>query len=88
MELHLNDGECAALLHVLDSYLIELRTEIVRTDRLELRQELRSEGDQLRRIRTQLVAWTTGSPAPTSHLATTGTDNWEGWPAYSGPDED
>jgi hypothetical protein len=64
MQLHLTDHEAHLLRQVLDSYLKELRGEIVDTDNPGFRRELRGERDALMAIADRLV--TNPSLAPSA----------------------
>lgn len=63
MELHLTDHEAHLLHQVLESYLKDLRGEIVDTDNAAFRRELRGERDALVAILERLDANPDQAPA-------------------------
>lgn len=60
MQLNLDDNELSALLNVLNSYIPELRDEIIHTDSYDMREELKAQEQTLRALVTKLSGSTTG----------------------------
>ena len=54
MQLNLDANEVAALLNVLNSYILQLREEIGKTEKYEMREELKADEQTLRGIVTKL----------------------------------
>ena len=54
MQLNLDANEVAALLNVLNSYIPQLREEIGKTEKYEMREELKADEQTLRGIVTKL----------------------------------
>ena len=54
MQLNLDANEAAALLNVLNSYIPQLREEIGKTEKYEMREELKADEQTLRGIVTKL----------------------------------
>ncbi|MGB8857736.1 MAG: hypothetical protein WCC60_00695 [Ilumatobacteraceae bacterium] len=68
MQLNLSDQEAHLLRQVLDSYLKELRGEIVDTDNPAYRRDLREERDTLVSITERLAANPTLSPSTITRM--------------------
>jgi hypothetical protein len=54
LQLELNDQEQKTLTEALKSFLSDLRTEVVHTDRVDFRQELRGQEQMLKNILSRL----------------------------------
>ena len=73
MQLTLTDHETHLLHHALESYLKELRGEIVDTDNAGFRRDLREERDALMEICSRLEQSTTTAPSATAAARSTWT---------------